>query len=71
MEIENEVRQFLQTNLHRVSPFPTADINRLNTDNNFLTFDITNQIIRNIIKAMKNTCPGNSGINKTILSHLP
>ncbi len=32
----------------------------------FFTFDITNQQINTIIKLMKNTCPGNSGINKIV-----
>lgn len=70
-ETEEEVRQFLNLNQHKITPYHTGDINRLNSDNNFLTFEITNDQITNIIKAMKSTCPGNSGINKIILKNLP
>lgn len=70
-ENEERVREFLGQNLQRISPFTHADNNRLNEDNNFLTFDVTTGQIKNTIKHMKNTWPGNSGINKTILQKLP
>lgn len=70
-ETEEEVRQYLRHNQHKITPYHTGDKNRLNTDNNFLTFEITNEQITTIIKAMKSTCPGYSGINKIILKQLP
>ncbi len=59
-ETEEEVRQFLNHNQHKITPYHTGDKNRLNADDNFLTFEITNDQITNIMKAMKSTCPGNS-----------
>lgn len=70
-ETEEQVKDYLQQNFHRITPYPTADNNRLNVDHNFLTFEITNDQIKNVIKTIKNTCPGNSGINKIILQHVP
>lgn len=67
----NEVKDFLTDNIHRTFPYDTADENRLNNINNPITEEITLDEIKFHIKRMKKTCPGESGINKTILRHLP
>lgn len=69
-ETETEVRDFLDNNLHRISPYANAHPGRLNADNNFLTFDITSDHIISIITSMRKTCPGHSGTSKTIMRHL-
>ncbi len=67
-ENENIVREHLNKNLHRISPYTYADPIRLNVEFNFLTYDVTTEQIKCIMKHIKNTC---SGINKTILLDLP
>lgn len=67
---ENIVREFLNDNLDRITPFPTADPARLDSNSPF-TCPITEEEISDIIKSMKKTCPGDSGFNKTILMNLP
>ena len=69
-EIREEVNNFLNINHHRLTPHHTADITRLNA-NNYLTTPVTDNEIESIIKKIKKTCPGESGINKTILKHIP
>lgn len=69
-ETNNEVRAYLRNNIHRLTPYNTSDLTRLLPDN-ILTQPITTEEIKRIIKVTKNTCPGDSGINKTILSQLP
>lgn len=69
-ETTTTVRQFLTDNLHRQSPYPNSDLSRLE-DNNFLSTPITNADVTRVINRMKKTCPGQSGINKTILKQLP
>ena len=56
-------------NLHRLTPYNNIDISRLNST--LLDKEITIEDTLNIIKHIKNTAPGNSGINKVILSTLP
>ena len=70
-ETERTVRLFLTTNLQRTFPYDYADMTRLDAENSPLTFPITNDEINAIIKHLKKTCPGQSGINKTILQNLP
>lgn len=67
-QTEAHVREYLNEKFHRTSPYHYGDNTTLNTDNDFLNF---NYQITNIIKNMKNICPGKSEINNTILSHLP
>lgn len=40
-EHEGRVREFLGQIMQRITPLAHADNNRLNEDNNFLTFDVT------------------------------
>lgn len=70
-EILAEIRNFLTLNHHRVTPHHTANITRLNAETYFTT-PISNTEIESIIKKIKKkTCPSESGINKTILKHIP
>ena len=63
------VYEHMQNNIHRTVPYDNTDINRLGTG---VTDDTITEIeIRNIIKNLKKTSPGESGINKTILTQLP
>lgn len=64
-----DVRNFVENNLHRTTPYHTSSLDRLT--NNNLTKTITTEDIKQIIKDMRKTCPGESGINKTILKNLP
>ena len=59
----------MQNNLYRCVPYNNADITRLETG--ILDAIITKEEVKNIIKSLKKTSPGESGINKTILTHLP
>lgn len=70
-ETETTVRQFLNDTLPRQSPYHYSDLSRLDDDNNPLSSSIRNEDINNIIKRLKSTCPGQSGINKIILKQLP
>lgn len=65
------VRRFLADTLPRQTPYHYSDITRLENDNNPLSSPITNDDITAIIRRMRKTCPGRSGINKTILANLP
>lgn len=65
------VRTFLTNNLHRTYPYPDAGLTRLNTDNDFLTLEISDDHIKSIIKKMIKSCPGESGISKSIFAKLP
>ena len=60
---------YLNNNLHRLTPYNNIDISRLNST--LLDKEITTDDTLNIIKHIKNTAPGNSGMNKVILSTLP
>lgn len=50
---------------------PQANHQLIEHNDNFLDQDITDEDIHKIIKAMKNTSPGRSGIDKKILKQLP
>ena len=63
------VYDHMQNNLHRCIPYNTADITRLGTGT--IDTTIAKEDVKYIIKALKTTSPGESGINKTILAHLP
>ncbi len=52
---EAHVRECLHENFHRITPYYYGDNTSLNTDNYFLTFDITNHQITNIIKKIWKT----------------
>ena len=67
---ENEIKDYLQHNIHRITPHNNADPTRLDNEN-MITQETTPLEIKTIIKQMKKTCPGQSGINKTILSRIP
>lgn len=65
------VRQCLTGNLHRQSPSPFSDYSRLEDDNSLLSTPATNADVTRVTNRMTKTCPGQSGINKTILKQLP
>lgn len=65
------VREDLRHNADRTTPYHTADDNRLNNIEDPMTEEVTTEEIKFLIKKMKKTCPGSSGINKTILKNLP
>lgn len=69
-ETDTTVRNFLEANADRLTPYHTSDLTRLNSENP-LTELISDNEVHQIIKQLRKTCPGHSGINKTILSHLP
>ena len=69
-ETIEEVNNFHRINHQRLTPYHTGDITRLRADN-YLTTQISNNEIETIINKLKKTCPGESGINKTILKHIP
>lgn len=66
----NTVNEHLNIHLDRTYPFQNSDPTRLNADN-FLTQPITDEEIIKTVKSMKKTCPGKTGVNRTILTHLP
>lgn len=63
------IYEYMQNNLYRSIPYNNADITRLGTG--ILDETITEDEVKNIIKNLKNTSPGESGINKTLLTQLP
>lgn len=70
-DVDNdEVLDFLRVNLERTTPYGSADPARL-TGASTMDCRISTQELVRAIRKSKNTCPGSSGINKTILSHLP
>lgn len=71
-DIDNErrVENYLAQNLERTMPYQYADIERLDR-NNALTKPVTMTEVQVIIKKFKNKAPGESQINKLILSKLP
>ena len=64
------VNEYIEQNWGRTQPYEFADLSRLD-NNNPLTREITNEDIKLVIKQFKNKAPGESGINKTLLSQLP
>ena len=70
LENENAVNQFLRQNKNRIEPYIHPDLNRL--DNNCpLTKTITMQEIIDSLKSFKNKAPGESSVNKLILTKIP
>lgn len=67
---DTEVRSFLQRSSEKISPFPEVDLSRLDTGHP-TTDRIEIDDIKDVIKRMKKSCPGFSGINKSILKQLP
>lgn len=65
------VREHLRINVDRTTPNHTANNNRLNNINEPMSEEVTIEEIKLYIRKMKKTCPGSSGINKTILKQLP
>ena len=70
-DTDETVRLFLTNNIQRTFPYDYSDLSRLDNENSPLTSPITNDEINGIITYIKKTCPGQSGINKTILKNLP
>lgn len=66
---QQHIYNYLNNNLHRITPTQCIDLNNLN--NNIMDQEITTEEIIQTIKKSKNTAPGHSTINKTILSNLP
>ena len=67
---DNVVRTFLNANVARLSPHATADPARF-TGDAALACRISAQEVRGALRGSKATAPGQSGINKLILSRLP
>lgn len=69
-EHQDRISDFLVFHRQRTIPYHQVNMDRLD-ENNYLTQPITNSEIKAVIKLTKKTCPGDSGINKTLLSHIP
>lgn len=67
-DIDN-VLQYITENLHRTTPYNTADLARLEGTTPLNCRVTLQEVTRAIGK--KATCPGSSGINRTIIYHLP
>lgn len=67
---ENRVHEYLRQNIKRTLPYDTLWPTRC-SETNFVASAIKEWEVRRIIKKMKNNAPGQSGINKTILTELP
>lgn len=64
------VINYMNENIHRTSPFHTADTDRL-TGQTHLDCEISSVELTDVIRGSKMTCSGSSKINKNVLSHLP
>ena len=69
-ETDREISEFINQNIERITPYETANLERLNAENP-LTKPITLAEVKNIIQKFKNKAPGCSGINKALLLQLP
>lgn len=67
-DIDN-VLNYMTANLHRTTPYNTADLTRLDGSTTLNCRMTLQEVTRAIGK--KTTCPGRSGINRTILHNLP
>lgn len=67
---EHRVINYLHTNSHLCSPNDNADRHKLDT-NNYTIRPITVDDVQNTLKHFKNNSPGNSKINKKVLTNLP
>ena len=67
---EERIMNYLEENYYRTQPYHLANLNRLNNEDSLIKplqyFDMLR-----IIGNFKNKAPGNSGINKGILTKLP
>ncbi len=57
---------YINVNISRVKSFPTANMNRLNTES-YHTREITLEEIKTYIRRLKKKAPGSTKINKQIL----
>ena len=60
------IDRYINVNFDKVRPFPTANMNIINTDN-FHTREITVEEIKTSIRRSKKKTPGSTKINKVIL----
>lgn len=60
----------MTNNAHITIPYDTADLTRLTGDNRPISL-IPIQEIKAVLKSSKRISPGQSAINKQILTHLP
>ncbi|MPC41495.1 hypothetical protein E2C01_035088 [Portunus trituberculatus] len=66
----SHINEFRQQHRHCTTPYDFIDNNRLDSTTPFTT-PFTTPDIKQVIKNMKISSPGSSGINKTILKNLP
>ena len=66
---EATINNYLRDNGYRIKPYQYANLNRLD-ENNFLTKPIKSVDIKQIIKSFKNKAPGESQVNKLLLSNI-
>lgn len=64
------VNSYLSDIKHRLLPYSEARAHRLG-DNNPLTITKTTGDIKSIINNFKDKTPGQSGVRKTVMQHLP
>lgn len=64
----DHIDQYINIFSNRIKPFPTANTNRLNVDNNY-TKEITLEEIKMFIRRTKKKTPGSTKINKIILEN--
>ena len=69
-ENEDQVNEFLNLNNERITPYINIDLTRLDV-NNYLTTPFTTNDVVKVIKNFKDKAPGESQINREMLSHLP
>uniref|UniRef100_A0A0P4W031 Endonuclease/exonuclease/phosphatase domain-containing protein n=1 Tax=Scylla olivacea TaxID=85551 RepID=A0A0P4W031_SCYOL len=69
-EDNDMVLDYLAVHRHRTTPHQEADPTRLAGDSPLTCF-ISLEELKAAIRSSKPTCPGSSGINRTILAHLP
>jgi len=70
MQHEAMVQEYLSNNRHRLLPYREAQAIKLNNDNP-LTRPITTGDIKSIVTNFKDKAPGQSGVRKTVMQHLP
>nr|XP_027237905.1 uncharacterized protein LOC113829027 [Penaeus vannamei] len=70
MQHEAMVQEYLSNNRYRLLPYREAQAIKLSNDNP-LTRPITTGDIKSIIKVFKDKAPGQSGVRKAIMQHLP
>lgn len=70
MQTERDIEQYWNINNDKRTPYNTSDLTRL-TGGEDINTRITSAEMKYTIKTFKNNTPGETPINKTILSHLP